>query len=472
MTALGSPRAELSVTLILDDAVEEDVVKAVVSHLLQHPAENSISSSSEMVIPDTLMSSCEASSRVFPSLCSLRASSYALNPGRALLNSISAEKKRLEKILPIAAKYGAMLILLPLTDAGLPKDGNDRWNILQSIMTEAGKYGYTKADFCIDALILSISTDSNAARNALEFISRCHAENLNTVCGLSNISFGLPNRPLINRTFLSMAMGRGLNMAIVNPLFTDLMEQISAGDALCAKDANMENFIRRFAATANTPAPAANADPAEKIRQAVLLGDSSGITAKIDAALNSGKSPADIINTILIPAITEVGSKYEKKEYFLPQLISGAEAMSCATGYLEPMLSGENAAAPVGKVIIATVKGDIHDIGKNIVAVILRNYGLEVIDLGKDVPPEVILDRAVAENVSVICLSALMTTTMGSMREVIELARERHLNKLKFIIGGAVVDQNFADEIGALYGKTPMDTTKHALCCCQEQNKK
>ena len=385
-----------------------------------------------------------------------------LYPGRALLNSISAEKNRLEKILPVAAKYGAMLILLPLTDAGLPKDCAERWEILQQIITEAEKYGYNRNDFCIDALILSISTDSSAALNALDFISRCHAENLNTVCGLSNISFGLPNRTLVNRTFLSMAMSRGLNMAIVNPLFDDLMDQICAGNALNGKDANMENFIRRFAGTAAAAAAASPADPVEKLKQAVLLGDGAGITAKIDMVLATGAKPAEIINEILIPAITEVGNKYEQKIYFLPQLIAGAEAMSNAAAYLEPMLTGENAAAPAGKVIIATVKGDIHDIGKNIVAVILRNYGFEVIDLGKDVPAETILDRAVAENVSVICLSALMTTTMGSMQEVIELAGKRALSHLKFIIGGAVVDQNFADEIGAFYGKTPLDTMKHA----------
>ena len=386
-----------------------------------------------------------------------------LYPGRALLNSISAEEKRLKEILPIAAKYGAMLILLPLTDAGLPKSGEERFEILQTIMAECAKYGYRKPDFCVDALILAVSTDSGAATGALEFISRCRAENLNTVCGLSNISFGLPNRPLVNRTFLSMAMGCGLNMAIANPLFADIMETICAGDALRGKDANMENFLRSFA---NTSAPqmtsAVADDPETRLKNAVLLGDVSGISGKIDRLLEKGMNPADIINGILIPAITEVGEKYEKKEFFLPQLIAGAEAMRAGTKYLEPMLSGNAANQIVGKVIIATVKGDIHDIGKNIVAVILRNYGFEVIDLGKDVPAETILDRAVKENVRVICLSALMTTTMNSMREVIELARERKLDHLKFIVGGAVVDADFAAEIGAAYGKTPLDTMKLA----------
>ncbi|MBE6391475.1 MAG: 5-methyltetrahydrofolate--homocysteine methyltransferase [Lentisphaerae bacterium] len=386
-----------------------------------------------------------------------------LYPGRALLNSISAEEKRLKQILPIAAKYGAMLILLPLTDAGLPKSGDERWEILQEIISEAKKYGYRDADFCIDALILSVSTDPNAANSALEFISRCRKSKLNTVCGLSNISFGLPNRQLVNRTFLSMAMGCGLNMAIANPLFADIMEQTAAGDALSGKDRNMENFIRRFAdSAASAPQPEKSATPDAALRQAVLRGDAAGITAKIDAVLRNGMLPAEIINQILIPAITEVGDRYERKEFFLPQLIAGAEAMSCGTAYLEPMLNSGNAVSTKGKVIIATVKNDIHDIGKNIVAVILRNYGFEVIDLGKDVPAETILARADAENVKVICLSALMTATMDSMREVVGLARARGLDDLKFIIGGAVVDQNFADELGVAYGNAPLDTMKLA----------
>lgn len=384
-------------------------------------------------------------------------------PGRALLNSISAERSRLEKILPIAAKYGAMLILLPLTDEGLPGSAEERCSILETIMTEAKKYGYEEKDFCVDALILAVSTDPEAANSALKFISACRKRNLNTVCGLSNISFGLPARTLVNRTFLSMAMGCGLNMAIANPLFDDIMQTIHAGDALSGRDRNMGNFLKKFADAANS-APVSGKktiSPEEALSQAVLQGDSETVPAKIDALLAQKISPADIINNILIPAITAVGDKYEKKEFFLPQLIAGADAMQCGTRYLEPMLSGNNdAGTSRSKVIIATVKGDIHDIGKNIVAVILRNYGFDVLDLGKDVPKEKIIDTAVAENVKVICLSALMTTTMGAMREVISLAKERQLDQLKFVVGGAVVDQEFADSIGAKYGKTPVDTMK------------
>ncbi|MCI5779696.1 MAG: homocysteine S-methyltransferase family protein [Lentisphaeria bacterium] len=392
-----------------------------------------------------------------------------LYPGRALLNSVSAEKRKLEKILPLAAKYGAMPILLPLTDAGIPATADERMAVLEDILAACAEYGYTPADVCADALIMTVSAEARAARTSLEFISRCRERGIATVCGLSNVSFGMPARPLLNRTFLGMAMGRGLNLAIANPLFPELMEMTLAGDALLDRDPNMAKFLDRFAAappeTARPSAAAESVSPAEQLRRTILRGDAEAVPARIDELLKLGTPPAEILNAILIPAITEVGQKYEQKEFFLPQLISGAEAMQRGTACLEQLLSDANAetgAAGKPKIIIATVKGDIHDIGKNIVAVVLRNYGLDVVDLGKDVPPEVIIDTAVRENVRVVCLSALMTTTMGAMRETVALARKRGRNELRFIVGGAVVDQCFADELGACYGADPMSTMRHA----------
>ena len=383
-------------------------------------------------------------------------------PGRALLNSISAEKSRLEKVLPVAAKYGAMLILLPLTDAGIPPTADARLAVLDDILAACAAYGYAPADTCADALIMTVSAEPEAARTALEFIGRCHERGMATVCGLSNISFGMPARPLLNRTFLGMAMGRGLKLAIANPLFPEIMEMTLAGDALLGLDPKMETFLDKFAAAAAEKAAAAAAvSPAEKLRQTVLRGDAEAVPARIDELLKSGSKPENILNDILIPAITEVGQKYERHEFFLPQLIAGAEAMQTGTACLEILLASGGSDRKLAKLIIATVKGDIHDIGKNIVAVVLRNYGFEVIDLGKDVPPETILDTAVREKVEVVCLSALMTTTMSSMRETVTLARKRGL-KLHFIVGGAVVDQLFADELGASYGSDPMSTMKHA----------
>ena len=388
-----------------------------------------------------------------------------LYPGRALFNSVSLEKSRIEKILPIAAKYGAMPVLLPLTDEGIPRTADERMAVVDAILAEVEKYGYSSGDVCIDALIMTVSADNTAAKTALDVISRCTERKLNTVCGLSNVSFGLPGRPLINKTFLGMAMGCGLNMAIANPLFTDIVDMINARNVLTANDEDFSAFIGKYADNSAVHAvqEKGKLDPAGELYRAVMLGNTPQMAALAGACIESGATVQSLVDDVLIPAITEVGDKYSRKEYFLPQLIRSAEAMQSAMAYLEPLMASENSAGrEKTPVIIATVKGDIHDIGKNIVAVMLKNYDFEVIDLGKDVPAEVIVDTAVAKGVSVILLSALMTTTMGNMREVIELARKRELDQLKFIVGGAVVDQAFADSIGAVYGNTPMDSVRAA----------
>lgn len=385
-----------------------------------------------------------------------------LYPGRALLNSISAESSRIRNVLPVAAKYGAMLILLPLTDSGIPVTAAERIEVVRRLLDEVKKYGYGPADVCVDALIMTVSTNPEAARVSLDLISWCRSQGLNTVCGLSNVSFGLPSRPLLNRTFLGMAIGCGLNMAIANPLFPELMELTLASDALAGRDAHQLAYLAKFSGAAPEKSTQSKAalTPTEKLYRAVMRGDAEGTPGAVDAVLAEGKTAQEILNTILIPAITEVGEKYEKKEYFLPQLILSADAMQAGTKHLEAALAGSPDSAPKARMIFATVKGDIHDIGKNIVIAILRNYGFDVLDLGKDVPAETILDTAVRENISVIGLSALMTTTMNAMRDTVMLAKKRGLDHLHFMVGGAVVDQAFADEIGATYTRTPMDTVR------------
>ena len=389
-----------------------------------------------------------------------------LYPGRALLNSISAEKVRLEKTLPIAKKYGAMLIVLPLTDDGIPKTARERMEIVDKIIAQAAELGYSEKDICVDALVMTVSADPSAAKTALDVIECCSRRGLNTVCGLSNVSFGLPARQLINKTFLGMAMGRGLNMAIANPLFSDITELINSRDVLTGNDWDFSRFIGRYAdvSAAVKVADTEKLSAGERLYQAVMQGNSSNIDGLCGAVM-AEKSVQDMIDSILIPAITEVGEKYSRKEYFLPQLISSARTMQKAMEYLEPfMLSGSGNITKT-PVIIATVKGDIHDIGKNIVAVMLKNYDFDVIDLGKDVPAERILDTAVEKGVKVVLLSALMTTTMGSMQEVVTLAKERKLD-IDFIVGGAVVDETFAEMIGAVYGNTPMDSVRAAQKLC------
>ena len=380
-------------------------------------------------------------------------------PGRALLNSISYEKERIEKVLPIAARYGAMLILLPLDENKLPENCAERIAVLEKLIPEVAKYGYTLADTAVDALIMAVSAAPQAGNAALDFIDYCHNTlKVNTVCGLSNISFGLPNRMLVNRTFLAMAMARGLNMAIANPMNAEFMAAIQAVEALNGKDANMSDYL---ASQSNVEvavkAAAESAAPGEKAFQAVLRGDAASAVRAVEEAL---KDPAldgrKFLDENLLSAIDEVGRKFEKKEYFLPQLLAGAEALQQAIAALETALqTSEESDCAREKIIIATVKGDIHDIGKNITALMLRNSGFEVIDLGKDVSSEVIVERARQEKCRLIGLSALMTTTMSEMPKVIELAKSSGLTA-DFIVGGAVVDKVFADNIGAEYAADAM----------------
>lgn len=375
-------------------------------------------------------------------------------PGRALINSISAEKAKLEKLLPVAAKYGAMFILLPLSDEGVPATAEERYEVINRVYDIASKYGYGKNDIVVDGLVMTVSSDQKAAIETLKVIDWCtNTFGCGTILGLSNVSFGLPERNWVNSAFLAMAMGRGLTMAIMNPSSDILMSIKMAGDVLTAKDKNSLRYIEYFGKSSQTkPAEAvkkAEQSSNQKIYEAVVRGDRENVRAYIEAGLKEGLEPSYVVDSCLIPAITHVGDLYDKKEYFLPQLIQSAETMKEAFGYIEPMLkkdcNGENAKAGI---VIATVKGDIHDIGKNIVGLMLKNYGFEVYDLGKDVTAEDIISAAKEKNVRIIGLSALMTTTMMEMKTVIELAKKEGLST-KFMVGGAVVTDSFAKEIGA-----------------------
>ena len=403
-----------------------------------------------------------------------------LYPGRALLNSISAEEERLNKVLPIAAKYGAMLILLPLTDDGIPESAAERIEVLDRILAEAARYGYTPADCAADALIMTISADRQAAAVSLDFIEHCSRQlKLNTVCGLSNVSFGLPARATVNLTFLGMAIGRGLNCAIANPSAPGIVDAVIASDALSGRDPQLDRYLAHHAVAASsetprqtTPAPAPAAQsPEELLRDAVLRGKKEAVPAILDTLIAAGKAPGELVDGILIPAITEVGNRFERKEYFLPQLMQSAAAMQLAMEQLEPLLrsGGADAAGPV--FLLATVKGDIHDIGKNIVALLLKNHHFQVIDLGKDVPAETIVNAAIEHDAAFIGLSALMTTTMPQMKVVVDLARSRGVTA-PVIVGGAAVDEAFADSIGAIYAADAMATVRRATELLQTGEKR
>ena len=388
-------------------------------------------------------------------------------PGRALINSISLESGKFEPLIPIAKKYGAMFVLLPLSDKGLPENLQEKKEIIHTILEEALRQGIRKEDIIVDGLVATIGANKNAALETFETIRYCKEElGLCTICGLSNISFGLPERSFVNSAFVTMAIQAGLTMAIANPSQELLMNSAFASDLLLNKEESDLRYInrmngRKFEIGVTTKGKAEVKEEAkDKVFEVVVKGNKSNVLKEVDQELAKGTKPEDIINTMLIPAINHVGELFDQQIYFLPQLISSAETMKIAIEYLEPMIKREENKEEMATIVVATVEGDIHDIGKNLVVLMLKNYGYNVIDLGKDVPKEVIIEAAKKHNAKIIGLSALMTTTMMRMKDVVELARKEKL-PAKIIIGGAVITQSFADEIGADgYSKDAADAVK------------
>lgn len=389
-------------------------------------------------------------------------------PGRALINSISLESEKIEKLLPVAAKYGAMFILLPLSDEGLPKDAAEKHRIINTVYDKAMALGMAHEDIVVDGLVATIGANPDAAKECYETISYCkNDKKLPTICGLSNISFGLPERMYVNTAFLTMAICNGLTMAIANPSQELLMNAAFSSDMLLNRPDSDIAYIERMNMLAEKKAQyetvvvkkqpdSAAGDSTgtntnggnDAIFQAVLKGSKGSILDEVKKIIDAGKKPDEIINESLIPAINEVGELFNKKKYFLPQLIGSANTMKHAIDYLEPLLEKNDTGENMPTLVIATVEGDIHDIGKNLVVLMLKNYGYNVIDMGKDVPCEDIVNKAIEENAAVIGLSALMTTTMLRMKDVIELCKEKGCSS-KVIIGGACITQSYADEIGA-----------------------
>lgn len=417
-------------------------------------------------------------------------------PGRALINSVSYEKEKFDKLLPLAKKYGAMFILLPLSDAGLPADLEEKKWIINQIYGRAIELGLKKEDIIVDGLVNTVGANMQAGLQALETIGYCKEKGLATICGLSNISFGMPERSYVNTAFLTMAIAKGLTMAIANPSQELLMGCAYASDVLLAKPEADICYIeiagrikeQRDAVAASsvvvTSSGAADANkdtknntgmenPAEnfagvrkELYQTVLKGNYKKCAEITRNALEE-KIPADeLLNMVLMPAINYVGELFEKGKYFLPQLIASAEAMKTSIEILEPYLAGDSQGKEMPVIIIATVEGDIHDIGKNLVALMLKNCGFQVLDLGKDVPAEQIVSQAKTYNAKIIALSALMTTTMVQMKKVVNLVKESGL-ATKVMIGGAVTTGEYADEIGADgFAKDAAEAVKVAKNLC------
>lgn len=392
-------------------------------------------------------------------------------PGRALVNSVSLEEGRAERLFPLVKKYGAMVVVLPLGSNGLPKDAAERRENLHTLVQKAGEFGIPREAIVADGLVMTVGAEPMAALDALDTIKYCKDElGVATTCGLSNISYGLPERGYINTAFLMMAIAGGLTMAIVNPNQELLMNLVYASDVLRAKEDSAKRYIDRAALLQEKrerealqpvkTVTVAEGKSMEKkpqteelqavtpLMQAVLRGEKKTIASLTVQALEGGKDAAAILEEELIPAITEAGNRFEQKKFFLPQLIGAAEAMKAAVEVLEPELRKGGETKNSGTVLIATVEGDIHDIGKNLVTLMLKNHGFRVVDLGKDVTAETIIAEAKKEDADLIALSALMTTTMRSMAEVVEL-RNREGLRAKVMIGGAVTTEEYAKEIGA-----------------------
>lgn len=386
-------------------------------------------------------------------------------PGRALINSISNESHKRDPLLKIAKKYGAMFILLPLSDKGLPECIEEKIDIIKTVSDEAFKLGFTKEDIVVDGLVATVGANKKAAIETIETIKYCYTNGFATTCGLSNISFGLPQRGYINATFLSMAIANGLTMAISNPNQNLLMATALAANLLRNKQDADILYIEKMNAlaeagvdstggnvslaknsTANTQTE--ELKPEDVLKTSVLKGRQSSVAKDTKACLDAGLKPQYLLNDVLIPAINEVGDLFEKGKYFLPQLISSAETMKMSIEILEPLLGNGADKKDMPVIVIATVEGDIHDIGKNLVALMLKNYGFNVIDLGKDVPKERIVEAAIEYDADIIALSALMTTTMKQMDSVNQLVKEKGL-KAKVVIGGAVTSEHYAEEINA-----------------------
>lgn len=372
--------------------------------------------------------------------------------GKAIVNSVNGKEESLSSVLPLVKKYGAMVVGLTLDENGIPESASERFAIAKKIMNRAIEYGIPREDICIDCLTLTVSAQQKAAGETLKVLRMVKERlGLKTVLGVSNISFGLPDRECINRTFLSMALEAGLDLPIINPNVRTMTDSVLAARVLKGYDVNSVDYIACKSET--------EPEASQTTGGAVTLGAAieGGLRAEALSAVRGlleSLTPLQVIDSHLIPVLDTVGEKYEKGKIYLPQLILAADTAGACFGAVKEKIAakGENSVSK-GRIVIATVEGDIHDIGKNIVKVLLENYGFTVIDLGRNVPCEKVLEAAEKENAALVALSALMTTTLPAMEKTVALLRER-LPRVKVMVGGAVLTPEYASKIGAdFYGK-------------------
>ena len=386
--------------------------------------------------------------------------------GKAIINSVNGDKEKLSKILPLAKKYGAAVVGLTADERGIPETAQERFEIAGRILAEADAAGISRSDVFIDCLCMTVSANPIAAEETLKAVKMIKdAYGVHCVLGISNISFGLPNRELVNRSFLAIALENGVDLPIINPNSSAMTDTVFAYRLLRGFDDGCGDFIGKYsgAAAAAEPIP-------ESCRGDIFTAIGRGIVAEAAAiakTMLSEKSELEIINEYLIPALDAVGERFEKGDIFLPQLIRSADAAGAAFDVVKQSIAAKGSTqTSKGKIIIATVKGDVHDIGKNIVKTVLSNYGYDVLDLGRDVAPETIVEAALSENVHLVGLSALMTTTLPAMEQTISSLRKSGKD-CKIMVGGAVLTAEYAAEIGAHYyardAKAAVDIAKTVL---------
>jgi 5-methyltetrahydrofolate--homocysteine methyltransferase len=381
--------------------------------------------------------------------------------GKPMINSVNGKQECMDEIFPLIAKYGGVVVGLTIDEEGIPKTAKGRFQVAEKIVREAAKYGIAPKNIAIDVLTMTISSEKDGAVTALKALKMVKEKlGVKTVLGVSNISFGLPSRPVINSNFYTLALGNGLDAGIINPKSADMMKSYDAYCALMGYDDNCTSYISRYSQQEETTSVRSTGSmDLKKAIEKGLKDDAESMTKE----LLKEQDPLDIINTFLIPALDTVGKGFEKGTVFLPQLLMSADAAKAAFGVLKDSFAGsEDDGQPKNIIALATVQGDIHDIGKNIVKVLLENYQFQVIDLGKDVPPETVLEAVQKHNITLVGLSALMTTTVTSMEATIKLLKE-HAPECKVMVGGAVLNQEYADMIGAdFYGKDAMQSVHYA----------
>ena len=387
--------------------------------------------------------------------------------GKALINSVNGKKESMDAIFPLVKKYGGAVIALTLDEDGIPATAEGRLAIAKRIMDTAAAYGIDKKDLIFDPLAMTVSADQNAAKVTLEAVYRIRTElGCHTSLGISNVSFGLPNRDAINGVFFAIALQNGLSAAIMNPYSAEMMKTYYAYRALKGLDENCADYIASaeqwIPAAEAVAAPAKTQEEARPALQHAIIKGFKDKAAQLTKDLLCSVAPLDLVNKEIIPALNIVGEGFEKKTVYLPQLLMSAEAAKAAFEEIKGFMAGNEKAAGKGPIILATVQGDIHDIGKNIVKLLLENYGFDVVDLGKDVPPQVVLERAIALQAKIVGLSALMTTTVPAMEETIHLLKEQ-APWCKTVVGGAVLTKEYAEKMNAdFYAKDAMETVRFA----------